>query len=386
MRKILVTGGAGYVGSHTVLELIKDNFSVVVLDSLEAGHKEALGEKVTLEVANLSDKNRVLEIFQKHKPEAVIDFAAYLAVGESMDNPIKYFENNVANFVNLLEVMEKSGCKYLIKSSTAAIYGNPTKDSDIPWKESFTESYKPNKSALLEGKWNGAAVAGEDFFQRFIDHYNSIYSGRAELRLSPDEISKLRIPLSIYGLTKAIDEIVMKKYDEMSGIKSVALRYFNVCGADPGGKIGEAKPKPTTLMVLAIYQALGKVLELKIFGTDFPTIDGTGVRDYIHPSDLATGHLTALEYLEENNRSEIINLGTGHGSSVLEVIKAVEVASGKKVQTKNYPRRSGDPSISVADPTLAGQLLNWQAKYTLSDMAETAWKWHSENPDGFLRK
>lgn len=378
MKKILVTGGAGYIGSHTVKELVKQGFDVVVLDSLEAGHKEAVDPKAKLEIADLADSKKLKEIFKKYQPNAVIDFAAYLAVGESMENPKKYFKNNVANFINLLDVMKDVGCKYLIKSSTAAVYGNPRNDKDIPWKESFSEKYQPPKSALLTGKWDNIDVSGEDFFQKFIGHYNQIYKNRPELKLNEAELAKLRIPLSIYGLSKALDEILMEKYNKMSGIKSIALRYFNVCGADPSGKIGEAKPKPTTLMTMAIYQVLGKISELQIFGKDYSTPDGTGIRDYIHPSDLATGHISALKYLFQGNLSGIFNLGTGKGSSVLEVISAVEKASGKKVTTKDSPRRSGDPSISIADPRKANQTLDWQAKYNLNDMAKTAWEWENE--------
>lgn len=378
MKKILVTGGAGYIGSHTVKELVGQDFDVVVLDSLESGHREVLSKEVVLEVANLADQNKVKEIFLKHKPDAVIDFAAYLAVGESMENPKKYFENNVANFVNLLDAMKEDGCKYLVKSSTAAVYGNPTKESDIPWKESFTEEYQPKESALLQGKWDNAEVIGEEFFQKFIQYYNKQFSDRSEMKLSAKDLTKLRIPLSIYGLSKALDEILIEKYNKTSGIESVALRYFNVCGADPDGEIGEAKPKPTTLVVLAIYQALGKIPELQIFGRDYPTPDGTGVRDYIHPSDLATGHLSALKYLENGGSPIILNLGTGNGSSVLEVISAVEKASGKKIKFKDMPRRSGDPITSVADPSRANKLLDWRAKYNLDDMARTAWVWESE--------
>jgi UDP-glucose 4-epimerase len=189
--------------------------------------------------------------------------------------------------------------------------------------------------------------------------------------------------MSVYGLTKLIDEIVLKKYDKVCGIKSIALRYFNVCGADPEGVLGDGKPNPTNLMTLTIWQALGKKPNIEIFGQDFETKDGTGVRDYIHPSDLATGHIKALEYLIDKNIGDVFNLGTGSGSSVLEVISAVEKACSKKIITKNSPRRSGDPAVSVANSDKAQNVLNWKAKYNLADMAETAWKWHSMHPDGY---
>ena len=386
MKKILVTGGAGYIGSHTVKELVTQKYDVVVIDDLRAGHRELLPAGVVLEEVPLEDQEKVREVFLKHEPDAVIDFAAYLAVGESMENPKKYFENNVLNFVKLLDVMKEVDCKYIVKSSTAAVYGNPTKDSDIPWKESFTEEYEPETAALLEGEWDGEKIAGEKFLQRFIAKYKDAFSDRVELTLADDDICKLRIPLSIYGVSKVLDEIILSKNNQISGINYAALRYFNVCGADPDGEIGEAKPKPTTLMVLAIYQALGKIPELQVFGRDYSTPDGTGIRDYIHPSDLATGHLLAFRYLDDGNSSITLNLGTGNGASVLEVIEAVEKVSGRKIKIKDSPRRSGDPSISVADPSKANKILSWRAKYSLIDMAKTAWKWHQENPDGYKTK
>lgn len=383
MKKILVTGGAGYIGSHTVKELLEQNYEVVVLDNLSSGHREAIDPRAEIEIGDLSDIGAVSEIFEKHNPDAVIDFAASLSVGESMSEPLKYFNNNVRNFVNLLDVLTASKCKFIIKSSTAATYGNPTNDGDIPWKEDFTELYKPDKSALLSGIWDGEKTEGEDFFQNFIRYYQKFYKKRPELLFNDEEIKKLRIPMSIYGLTKLIDEIVLKKYNSLSGISSVALRYFNVCGADPGGKNGESKPKPTTLMTLAIYQILGKIPELQLFGNDYPTPDGTAIRDYIHPSDLAVGHIKSLEYLFDTKGVNIFNLGTGKGSSVLDVISVVEKASGKKVKIINKPRRSGDPTISIANPDKAIKLLGWKAYYSLEQMAETAWRWHSSHPDGF---
>lgn len=382
--KILVTGGAGYIGSITVRELVRKKYDVIVLDNLESGNKKAVDPQAKLEVCDLKDRQAVVKVFDKYKPDAVIDFAAYLAVGESMENPEKYIQNNVVNFVNLLDVMAEKNCKYIIKSSTAATYGNPLDEKvDIPLREDYLERYKPEKSSLLPGKWNQKDTEGEEFLQIFLNRYNEIFSARSDLKLTNEEITKLRIPMSIYGLTKLLDEILMKKYDELHGIKSIALRYFNVCGADPMGDIGEAKPKPTTLMTMAIYQVLGKIPIINVLGRNYPTPDGTGIRDYIHPCDLAHGHLDALGYLIKNNKSDAFNLGTGKGSSVLEVIDAVERASDKKVKTSDAPRRSGDPVISVADPGKAERVFGWKAKYNLADMAETAWKWHSNHPYGY---
>ena len=383
MQTILVTGGAGYIGSQTVKELIKQSFDVVVLDNLENGHRGAVDKQAKLEIADLADIDAIRGVFDKYKIEAVIDFAACLAVGESMEQPEKYLKNNVLNFINLLNVMKEKKCQYIIKSSTAAVYGNPTKESDIPWKEDFVDNYHPAESALLGGKWQGNQVIGQAFFDKFIQAYEKSIADQPDLSLSEEEKNKLQIPLSIYGLTKMLDEILLKKYDEMHGIKSISLRYFNVCGADPSGEMGEDRSKPATLMTMAIYQLLGKVPELKIFGRDYETPDGTAIRDYIHPSDLAVGHILAIKKLAGTNQSDVFNLGTGKGSSVLEVIFAVEKAAKKKVKIVDSPRRSGDPTISVADPGKAEKILNWKAKYSLGDMAKTAWKWHSSHPNGY---
>lgn len=385
MNKILVTGGAGYIGSHTVKELVKAGFEVVVVDNLSTGHKESIENSAALEVCEINDKEKLKSIFLKHKPLAVIDFAAFLAVGESMEKPEKYLENNVENFITLLDTMNEVGCKFIIKSSTASVYGNPLSDDEFPVDEDYTDRFKPEKSYLLPGKWNGKDVESEEFFQDFIDAYNKKFEDRSELDLSNDEMTQLRIPLSIYGLSKLLDEILLKKYDKVCGIKSIALRYFNVCGADPGGEIGEDKPNPSTLMISCILQILGKLPELKVFGNDYPTSDGTGVRDYIHVSDISLGHVSALNYLIKNQKSDTFNLGTGKGSTVLEVINSVDLASEEKVKYEIVGKRSGDPTISVANANKANTILKWQAKYSLKDMAETAWKWHNNHPNGYKK-
>lgn len=384
MPKILVTGGAGYIGSQTVKALSAAGFSIVVVDNLSAGHKESIAGRADLEICDVEDKEKLTEVFYKHRPDAVIDFAAYLSVGESMKNPKKYLKNNVENFVTLLDVMVKTECKYIIKSSTASTYGNPEDDKEIPLIEDYTERFQPEASCLLDGEWDGKKVEGEEFFQKFVGAFNSIYAYRPELVLNSGELTKLRIPLSIYGLSKLLDEVLLKKYDNVSGIKSIALRYFNVCGADPDGEIGEDKPSPTTLMVLCLYQILGKIPPIKVFGNDYPTSDGTGIRDYIHVADIAEGHISALNYLLENSTSDTFNLGTGSGKSVFEVIKAVNNASEKSVKYEVVGRRSGDPAISIANPKKANKILDWSAKFNLSDMAESAYKWHLNHPNGYV--
>jgi len=380
---ILVPGGAGYIGSFTVKKLLDNGYKVIVLDSLENGHQEAIDNRAILEISDLKNEKATEKILKDYQIDAVIDFAAYLAVGESMENPKKYFLNNVFNFVKLLEAMKNVGVKFLIKSSTAATYGHPEKESDFPLKETYHDNFKPSESALLPGKWDGVEWEGEDFFQKCVQHYNESIEGQSELQLTGEETQSLRIPTSIYGLTKLLDEILMKKYDDLYGIKSVALRYFNVCGAAENGEMGDDKPHPTNLMTVTIDNILGKSEKLKVFGNDYPTKDGTGIRDYIHPIDLASGHLKALEYLLKNKTSNVFNLGCGKGYSVFEVIKEVENASGKKVKYEVVPRRSGDPAISYSDPSKANETLGWAANYNLKDMAESAWKWHSTHPNGY---
>lgn len=382
-QTILVTGGAGYIGSFTSKELLDSGFDVVVVDSLENGHQKAIDSRAKLEVVNLADSIKTAEVFNRYPIEAVVDFAAYLAVGESMENPKKYMENNVVNFVKLLDVMREKGCRFIIKSSTASTYGNP-EDKYFPLLENYQELIKPKESDLLAGKWDGKEVEKEVFFLAFMDYYKEIFQERPELWLTDEEMTKLRITASIYGLTKLLDEIILSKYDQLYGIKSVVLRYFNVCGASIDGQMGDDKPLPTNLMTLVIMNVLGKTDTLKVFGNDYPTKDGTGLRDYIHPIDLAKGHVKALSYLMGNEKSNIFNLGTGNGNTVLELIDEVEKVSGKKVRYEIVSRRSGDPAASYANADKANELIDWKAGYSLADMAKTAWKWHSMHPEGYV--
>jgi len=382
-KQILVTGGAGYIGAITTKKLIENGFDVVVLDSLENGHKEAVHPAAKLEIADLGDIAALNRIFAENKFDGVIDFAAYLAVGESMENPKKYLLNNVINFINLLDAMANAGCRHIIKSSTAAVYGNPANPKDFPLTETYIDRFEPEISALLPGTFNGEQISKDDLFDRIIANYHEMIGSRLELHLDNVELAKLKIPTSVYGLTKLLDEILLKKYDKLQNVKSISLRYFNVAGAEPDGNMGEDKPNPTNLMTVAIYSALGKFPELKVFGNDYETKDGTGIRDYIHVSDLAEGHVKALSHLLQSSRTDVFNLGTGKGSSVLEVIDTINQASGQTLQYSISSRRSGDPAISYANVDKAHQILNWEAKYSLLDMATTAWKWHKSHPDGY---
>ncbi|HOX40639.1 MAG TPA: UDP-glucose 4-epimerase [bacterium] len=384
MKHILVTGGAGYIGSITTRMLCDNNFKVTVLDSLENGHKEAVDKRARLVVFNLEDSQSTKKLFQEEKFDAVIDFAAYLSVGESMTEPVKYLRNNVQNFINLLEAMKVAGCRFLIKSSTAAVYGNPEKSSDIPLVETYTDKTKPDFSQLFPGLWAGVEHKQEEFFKRLITYYNdNVVSRYQSLALSDQDITKLRIPNSVYGLTKLLDEIIMKKYDTFSNIKGIALRYFNVAGAYGDGEIGEDKPKPTNLMPLVVLQILRNSDPLQVFGDDYPTMDGTGMRDYIHVEDLAIGHIKALDYLLKEEKSDVFNLGTGQSYSVFEVIQAVERASGKNANYQVVARRSGDPAVSCANPEKAKLLLGWSAAHSLDDMAKSSWKWYNNHPGGY---
>ncbi len=380
---VLVTGGAGYIGSITTKALLDAGFAVVVVDTLEKGHKEAVDQRAIFELADVGDKATMDQVIKKHKPIAVIDFAAYIAVGESMTEPKKYFANNVTNFVNLLDVLVDNKVKFLIKSSTAAVYGTPQHDADLPLREEYTETHTPSESALLAGAWDSENVINNSFFDKIINHHRETFESRSELQLSNTDLDKLKIPPSIYGLTKLLDEIIMKKYDDSFGLKSMALRYFNVAGADPSGEIGQDNENPTHIFASAIFQALGKKDKLMVFGHDYKTKDGTGVRDYVHVCDLASGHIAALKYLVQSGKSDTINLGTGIGYSVLDVISAVEKASGKKISYELGERRSGDVAILYANPSKAAEILGWTAQYSINDMATSAWKWHSTHPNGY---
>lgn len=333
---ILVTGGAGYIGSHTVLELLEQGEEVVVVDNLSNSSQESLnrvesitGKKVTFYEIDLIDKKQLNEVFEAHNIESVIHFAGYKAVGESVQKPMMYYQNNLDSTLVLCEVMSDHGVKNLVFSSSATVYGDP---ETVPiTEESPLSATNP------------------------------------------------------YGRTKLFIEYILKDLHTSDSSWNIALlRYFNPVGAHKSGLIGEdPNDIPNNLMPYVSQVAVGKLKQLSVFGDDYPTPDGTGVRDYIHVVDLALGHLKAIEKLSSNPGLVIYNLGTGKGTSVLDMVKAFENASGKKVDYKIGPRRSGDIATCYADPAKAESELGWTAKRGIQEMCEDGWKWQSENPNGY---
>jgi len=325
---ILVTGGAGYIGSHTVKELLKEKHRVVVYDNLCDGHRQALGNNISFYKADLSNKRNLEKVFKKEKIEAVIHFAGFIQVNESVSNPLKYFKNNFLYGLNLLDAMVTAGVKNIIFSSSAGVYGEPER---IPIRED--------------------------------DHKD---------------------PVNTYGRTKLMFEFALKSYHEAFGINYIALRYFNAAGASSEGEIGEAHNPETHIIPLIIQTALGQRPEFKIFGNDYKTPDGTCVRDYVHVEDLAVAHVLALEKLVKTNECNIFNLGVGKGFSNQELIDAVKKVSGVDFITSIEPRRAGDPAKLVADSSKALKELKWQPKYvTIESIIKTAYNWHKNHPKGF---
>lgn len=326
---ILVTGGAGYIGSHTVLELINRNHRVVVLDNLSKGHRAALGG-VELVQGDTSDTVLLKELFKKHRIEAVVHFAASSLVGESVRQPADYYHNNVVKGLALLGAMVESGVQCLVFSSTAAVYGEPV---EVPIPEEHPT-----------------------------------------------------VPTNPYGATKLALEGAMGWYGRAYGLRCASLRYFNAAGADPSGEIGEDHDPETHLIPLVLKSAMGLIPHLEIYGTDYPTTDGTCLRDYIHVSDLAAAHALALDALASGTPSAVYNLGNGNGYSVLEVIKTAEEVVGRPIKVKYGPRRPGDPAALVASSRRIMDELGWQPRFAdLKTIIETAWRWHSGHPAGFGR-
>ncbi|MNH74356.1 UDP-glucose 4-epimerase [compost metagenome] len=327
---ILVTGGAGYIGSHTVAELLARGEEVVVIDNLQSGHKESLlGGK--LYEGDLRDKALLAKLFSENEIDAVIHFAANSLVGESMQKPVKYYDNNVYGTLCLLEAMEEAGVRRIVFSSTAATYGEPEK---VP---------------ILE-------------------------TDRTE-------------PTNVYGETKLTMERMMKWFDQVLGIKYVSLRYFNAAGAHDSGKIGEDHRPESHLVPLILQTALGQRQEIAIFGEDYSTPDGTCIRDYIHVSDLADAHVLAVQHLRSGAESNVFNLGNGQGFSVKEVIAKVKEVTRVDFKVTVHPRRAGDPAVLVASSEKARTVLGWNpSRSELGHIIQSAWEWHSANPQGYGSK
>lgn len=328
MMNVLVCGGAGYIGSHTVYELIERGHSVVVVDSLIKGHKAAVHNDAKFYLVDIRDEEFMDKVFKENNIDAVIDFAAFSLVGESVNEPFKYYENNVYGTLKLLEAMERAGVKKIVFSSTAATYGEP--ENDI-----IVESDKTN-------------------------------------------------PTNPYGETKLTVEKMLKWADNAYGIKFVALRYFNAAGAHISGKIGEDHSPETHLIPIILQTALGQREKMFIFGDDYDTPDGTCVRDYIHVTDLADAHIKALEKLFKTNESGIYNLGNGKGFSVKEVIEKAKKVTCKDFKVEIEARRNGDPSTLIASSEKAIKELGWKPKFnTLDKIIETAWNWHKDHKNGY---
>lgn len=327
---ILVTGGAGYIGSHTVRELRSRGYDVVVYDNLSTGHIESIGDALFVK-GDLFDVELLKDTFKKYGVDSVIHFAAYSLVGESMINPLKYYKNNVSGTLCLLEAMTACDVKYLVFSSSAATYGDTGEDI-------ITENSPQN-------------------------------------------------PTSVYGMTKLMMERLMADFDRAYGMKYVALRYFNAAGAHADGDIGEDH-NPESHLIPIIMQVLnGKREKLGIFGDDYPTFDGTCIRDYIHISDLADAHIKALESLRAGANSNFYNLGNGNGFSVKQVIETVANVTGRNVNYEVVPRRAGDPAILVASSDKIRRELGWKPQFdSLEKIVASAWKWHSTHPDGYKTK
>lgn len=337
MKKILITGGAGYIGSHTAVELLNQDYEVVVYDNLCNSSKESLkrveeltGKKVAFYEGDVLDEAALEAMLEAEKPDAVIHCAALKAVGESVEKPLLYYHNNITGTLTLLRVMDRCGVRNIVFSSSATVYGDP---KEMPITESCPKGQCTNP----------------------------------------------------YGWTKSMMEQIMTDFQKANPEWNVILlRYFNPVGAHESGRIGEdPKGIPNNLMPYITQVAVGKREKLGVFGNDYDTPDGTGVRDYIHVVDLAIGHVKAVDYIFSNPGIDVINLGTGVGYSVLDMVKAFSKACGKDLPYEIKPRRAGDVAMCYADPTKAYEVLGWKAERGLDKMCEDSWRWQSQNPDGY---
>ncbi|HHE05532.1 MAG TPA: UDP-glucose 4-epimerase GalE [Epsilonproteobacteria bacterium] len=333
---ILVTGGAGYIGSHTAVQLIEAGYDIVIFDNFSNASKESIkrveqivGQNITLVEGDIRNKHDLENVFKTYTIDAVIHFAGLKAVGESVEQPLRYYENNVHGTSVLCEVMSEHGCKSIVFSSSATVYGDP---HTTPIRENFpTAATNP------------------------------------------------------YGRSKLfVEEILRDLYTADNAWKIILLRYFNPVGAHKSGTIGEdPNGIPNNLMPFITQTAVGKRSHVSVFGDDYDTHDGTGVRDYIHVVDLADGHIKALQKIDSINGVLTVNLGTGSGYSVLDMVKAFEKASGQKVPYRIAPRRAGDIATCYADPSYAKEVLGWEASKNIEEMCEDSWRWQSKNPAGY---
>lgn len=328
----LVLGGAGYIGSHTVDRLIEKGEKTIVVDSLVTGHRQAVNKDAKFYQGDIADKDFMRQVFKENSDiDAVIHFAAYSLVAESMKKPLKYFDNNTAGMVKLLEVMNEFSIDKIVFSSTAATYGIP---EEVPIKETTPQN-----------------------------------------------------PINPYGESKLMMEKIMRWADKAYGIKFVPLRYFNVAGAKPDGSIGEDHMPETHLLPIVLQVAMGKRDKLQIFGDDYNTPDGTNIRDYVHPLDLADAHILAVDYLKAGNPSTAFNLGSSTGFSNREILEAARKVTNKEIPAEIAPRRCGDPDVLVASSTKAREVLGWKPQFDdISKIIETAWKWHTLHPEGYQDK
>lgn len=321
---ILVTGGAGYIGSHCVLALLKEGFTVHIFDNFSTGHKETVETlkkygTLTYSEGDLQNKTDIKKVFENNKIDAVVHFAAFSQVGESVKNPQKYYQNNVCGTLNLLEAMLENDVKKIVFSSTAATYGEP------------------------------------------------VYT--------PIDENHPQLPINPYGQTKLMIERIMDDYDKAYGLKSVRLRYFNVAGADSDGRVGEWHTPETHLVPNILKSSFGDGKTFEMYGDDYDTKDGTCVRDYINVEDLAQAHILALKYLNNGGETNFFNLGTQEGTTVKEVFDVCEQVIGKSIPVKKMPRREGDPAILVADNTKAKNELGWEPKNSFEHSVKTAYEW-----------
>ncbi|MGH2318542.1 UDP-glucose 4-epimerase GalE [Planococcus sp. SE5232] len=325
---VLVLGGAGYIGSHAVHQLIDQGADVFVVDNLETGHRKAVHPQAVFYEGDIRDADFLNSVFEKESIDEVLHFAANSLVGESMENPLKYFDNNVYGTQVLLKAMVDHDVKKIVFSSTAATYGEP---ESVP----ITETMPTN-------------------------------------------------PASTYGETKLTMEKLMKWTGLAHGLKFVSLRYFNVAGARETAEIGEDHQPESHLVPLILQTALGQRKEITVFGDDYDTPDGTCIRDYVHVEDLIRAHLLALDYLRKDGESDVFNLGSSQGFSVTEMISAARSVSGKRIPVKVGPRRAGDPSTLIASSDKARQVLGWVPTHTsIEKIIEDAWNWHSSHPNGY---